>query len=187
MRRHRSPELQARVEHDLQLALQLLRIANREGVTRRGFATLRKKVWSGDRRLDKPIARDVIRGQLAAIDDVRPEDLPPTQIMVRLMLETAAMRHHGLTEPKTWEMLGISPTRGRNILWGEFSNITWPEWCMLWDAGVGPSQHSPKPVRWNARKDQAEAEQKAEAKREREKKRAYRWKAGRDVRRRKRA
>lgn len=153
MRRARSPELEERVLHDMQLALQCLRLANRKNITRKGYAWLRKRVYNGDERLDKPIREEVVRGQLAAIDEVGPADLPPSHAVVRITLETMCMRHHALTEQQAWRMIGIPRKRGKKILWGDQSCITWPEWCLLWDAGVGPAHHSTKPRRWSPRKD----------------------------------
>jgi hypothetical protein len=122
------------------MAMLLIRIQQKEGQTRRAYASLRKALCDKTRTGDKPIADDFVRAQVDTAKALSPADMPASTPMVRILLETIACRFHGLSEGEAWEMIGITRYRGHNLLW-RGASITWPEWVVLVDGSIGPGQY----------------------------------------------
>lgn len=120
-------------------ALLLLREAQRHDIAGRGYAELRRKIADG--RIDaKPVPRQIIEDQYAVISAVRRSGMPAPRELVRVMLETACFRWGAVPERVAWRIIGMTAHRGNNIV-HRGSPITWPEWCILWDASLGPAHH----------------------------------------------
>lgn len=66
-------------------------------------------------------------------------DMPPDPDLVAIMLETAAQRHGGISHAMIWEShVGISKTRGRDLLARNADRLDWPIWKVLRDVAFEP-------------------------------------------------
>jgi hypothetical protein len=120
-------------------AMMLIRIQQKEGQSARGFSSLRKAICDGDRTGDKPVPPEYVKSQIDMLKRLGPEDMPVSTPLVRILLETVAVRYHGITEAEAWDQIGITRYRGHNLLW-RGASITWPEWVVLVDSALGPGQ-----------------------------------------------
>jgi hypothetical protein len=128
-----------RALRDMGRALLLLREAQRQDVSGRAYSEMRRKIADGRLKV-QPVNTAFVERQFDVVTMIRRTDMPANRELVRILLETVCARFGGIPESKAWTMIGVTPHRGNNIL-HRGCPITWPEWCMLWDAGPGPAHH----------------------------------------------
>jgi len=119
-------------------AIFLERMIRADRLKGRSISELRGRIACGTVQLPIIDLR-IVTASIDAMDRVCPAQPAPTPL-VRLTLESAAMGMGGVAQAKVWQALGVCPYRGLRLLHSRRIEPTWPEWCMLWDASVGPAR-----------------------------------------------
>lgn len=147
MNRDRHAATLPRIEQDVRRAIGLIRKVRLENLKTNTVAKLRRDLAAGRVRIG--IKSDVVTAQIKAANNMQIHDMPAPAMTVRILIETVAQRWNGITLPEAWGLLGIPDSRGARFAKGA-DEITWPEWCMLWDASIGPADHTarkpPRPL-----------------------------------------
>ncbi len=98
--------------------------------TREGSTNLRISLMAGefDAKLDLQVASNA----LETIATLPVDAMPPSTLLVAMLLEMAAQRYSEPDHDAVWNSIGISTRRGKHLLTVPGSNtFDWPTWFTL--------------------------------------------------------
>jgi len=70
-----------------------------------------------------------------------PHKLPTDPRLMRLLVDACAANHGESTRAMGWQILGLSPSRGRSLLSGDLNTLTWAQWFTAMSFGLGSSRY----------------------------------------------
>jgi len=68
--------------------------------------------------------------------------LPTDPRLMRLLVDAGAANHGESTRASGWQILGISPNRGRTLLSNNLLGLTWGVWFTAINFGLGYARHT---------------------------------------------
>jgi len=111
----------------------LIRAADMSGAA---LAVLRADTMTGnhDGQIDAGAAKTA-RSRLLAYT---PETMPPATDDLSLLLETASQRLGGISRNHVWQAIGLTSSRGRDLLARNARAVGWDTWFALRELAIGP-------------------------------------------------
>lgn len=64
-------------------------------------------------------------------------DMPPPTDLVAILIETLSQRLGGVGHAGAWRSIGVTPSRGRDLMARNARAVDWPTWKTLRDAALG--------------------------------------------------
>lgn len=111
-------------------------VLDRQVSVGRTVADIRRAVAGG--QYDGQIDADLSREMYAAIQALRPDQMPPPAPLVHTLVEILKMRRGYSADRYVWSDVGLTQYTGYRLLQGEARTITWPLWYTLKTEAFAP-------------------------------------------------